>query len=92
MVYISENAPIPPANSNRKGTCRFPFAQLEIGHSFFVANKNDMPPGEDISDASTLGNMTTHVSRHNNKLMPDKKFRCRIYPVNKQWIQVWREA
>ena len=88
MAYIVPNAPIPAPTEHLRGG-KYPFADLEPGQSFMVPNKADMPPGEDVGNASTVKNMRTIVCRMNAK--GGKRFRCRIYPQDKHWVQVWRD-
>jgi hypothetical protein len=95
MAYIVNDLPKPKIKHTggfgTKGQSRWPFAKLEIGQSFMVPNKKNMPPGESVEDASTEANMRTHVSRHNRKIFPDRKFICKVYEADTHWLQIYRE-
>lgn len=89
MTYEIVTVPIPALAS--PNTSKFPFAKLEIGESFFVPNKDNLPDNVDISISATQANMKTHCSRHTRlKLVGEKIFKCKLWPENNQFIQVWR--
>lgn len=93
MEYKIVDAEIPKTpNPNAKNFCRFPFKELDVGKSFFVPNRANRPADIDFVDSSYIENMRTHVSRHNRFGLAgkDKKFSCRLWPDNPQFIQVWR--
>ncbi len=85
-------APIPNRNPKDmpKGTCKYPFNDIEVGESFFVPIKTGVPG--DLPNATTIQNMRTHISRHNKDIASTKgkRFKCAVYPDNKAYIQIWR--
>jgi hypothetical protein len=86
-MYEIIKAPIPSKPVTTKGHSKYPFAKLEVGESFLVPNKDLNPPAHLLELSSTYGNMKTHVSRHNNKILPDRRFQCSL---SGNYIQVSR--
>lgn len=85
---------VEPVNHDKRKTEKtetFPFNKLEVGEGFYVPNKLNMPPAEDIKAAHSLQNMQTHCNYRNRKA-DTKVFRAALYPADPHWIQVWRES
>lgn len=79
-----------PSQKKRKGDCKYPFASLEVGQGFEIANKALNPPVDLLPMATTIDNMRTHCSRQSK--LQSKLFRCWFKEgESERWIVVRRE-
>ena len=61
MFQIEDNVPVPAISGRGRGVNVYPFAQLEVGQSFFVAN-DESKPNAAKSLASTVSSATARYA------------------------------
>ena len=65
MPYLRTDAPIPEDKPRGKPASKFVFDKLDVGHSFFLGDKANVPAGEKAEDCSTQAVISTMISKRN---------------------------
>jgi len=95
MYTIQQFHPMPVYEEKERKGDKFPFNSLSLGEGFFVPNKENLPEGEYTAEPQSFRNMQNHCNSRNKRIKnkaEQKVFRCRLFPTDPRWIQVWRES